>query len=55
MWRGRWQALSTLKHYVQECASVLAVGQMEPTAQTRLRELELVVLDFVRILTVTLQ
>ena len=55
MWRGRWLALSTLRHYVQECASVLAVAQMEPTAQTRLRELELVVRDFVHILTVTWQ
>ncbi len=28
MWRGRWEALSSLKHYVHEPVSVLAVASL---------------------------
>ena len=34
LWRGRWNAMGSLRHYVQESASVLALGQL-PLATTR--------------------
>ena len=51
MWRGRWAALSTLKHYVQECASVLATATMPPVAQYRLTVFEGFLTSFLSALT----
>jgi hypothetical protein len=51
MWRGRWAALSTLKHYVQECASVLATATMPPVAQSRLMVFEEFLASFLSALT----
>ena len=35
MWRGRWDAITTLRHYIQEASSVLALGDLpeQVTAQ----------------------
>ena len=55
MWRGRWAALSTLKHYVQECASVLATATLRPITQQRLLMMEHILRDFVGALTVSWQ
>ena len=45
-WRGRWLTLSTLKHYIQECAAVLATATLTPRTLFALevlsRELRLV-------------
>ena len=30
MWRGRWEALGSLRHYLQEAAATLAVAQRPP-------------------------
>ncbi len=39
MWRGRWEALPTLKHYILESASVLAVASMPPLMMLRVTAL----------------
>ena len=28
MWRGRWDAITTFHHYIQEASSVLALGDL---------------------------
>ena len=28
MWRGRWEALTSLRHYLQEATATLAIGQL---------------------------
>ena len=51
MWRGRWAALTTLKHYVQECTSVLATASMPVATQHRLANLEAMLVPYLDALT----
>ena len=51
MWRDRWEALSTLNHYVQECASVLAVASFAPWVTRRLEALAQTLVTFLHALT----
>ena len=39
LWRGRWETLTSLKHYVQESASTLATAQLAPEVAARLTAL----------------
>ena len=39
MWRGRWETLTSLKHYVQESAATLAIAQLSPDVAARLTAL----------------
>ena len=39
LWRGRWETLTSLKHYVQESAATLALAQLTPEVARRLTSL----------------
>ncbi len=39
MWHGRWEAHATLKHYIQESASVLAVASLPSDVMARVAAL----------------
>ena len=39
LWRGRWETLTSLKHYVQESAATLALAQLTPVVARRLTSL----------------
>ena len=53
MWQGCWAALSTLNHYVQECASVLAAATLPQAALWHLTGVKEVVQRFGAALTVS--
>ncbi len=50
MWRGRWAAIGTLEHYVQECASVLATASLPPATQCRMIAMEQILAEFLGVL-----
>ena len=39
MWRGRWDSLATLKHYIQEATAVSATARLPPEALRRIAEM----------------
>ena len=50
LWRGRWNAVGSLRHYVQESASVLALGQLPPATTRKLERLAAVLTTVVNAL-----
>ena len=37
MWRGRWESVATLRHYVQEAAAAMVEAEIPPHALAALR------------------